>query len=713
MFVLGCQVVISAPPAFADDCGQAPNPQRPGAGLVGTIDTPGLTSDPSPYDTYGYAGMVWHTFHTNCRGPLASLSDPTGDLATDAGNFLFNGAKLLVASTNGLHHAVTDSTLLGPIYRAVQSGANKVYTNIYTQLLALCALLLSLIVLRSVWRGDLATVSKRALYGLAALWLAASSVVLLRYLEPFDHAVVGFTTDIQNGFIPDSDRDPAADAFPRQLHNQIIYQNWLRGEFGAPTAPQADQFGRPLLDAQAFSVAELVNGDDAKVSVIDAKKQSYIDISGKLGPATDSFTGERGGRIGAGLLALLESVTYALFPFLAALTVLLAQVILRLLIITSPLLGLMALLHPGLLRTLAKVAGIVGFNLLVVSTLAGVHSLLLQAVFAANMPVMAQLGIAGITTALIWGAARPLRRLSQTLKAPARALSRTLSYSSNGVLHGGQQVAAQERFWNQVRDSISNRELQTLKSTRSRPEGNNRPAEAFKREAISSFRPLVSSMLNQEADGSSGARSTDTISGNYTHAVGWTGGGRLLEAGDTPKAFAAYERIRNSPEDIPIIAKNTGLNAEVLEEAWQNLFVRKHDIPDGPGLEKVRYDHFVPNVAFSNLWDWAARDNLDSEEYNQFRSLMAHEYVESRLMQETGIPYLSPEPSTWDETGPVWDPKNPSAHMIAPLGEQSNPETDLLRHWKKQGLTPPPGGISQDLSNLDDVVQAAREGLGL
>jgi hypothetical protein len=422
VFVLGCQVVISAPPAAAADCGQAPNPQRPGAGLVGTIDTPGLTSNPSPYDTYGYAGMVWYTFQTSCQGPLATLTDPTSGLATDTGNFLFNGAKLVVGSTNGLHHAVTDSTLLGPIYRAVQSGANKVYTNIYTQLLALCALLLSLIVLRSVWRGDLATVSKRTLYGLAALWLAASSVVLLRYLEPFDHAVVGFTTDIQNGFTADSDRNPAADLLPERLHDQIVYRNWLRGEFGAPTAPQAQQYGRPLLDAQAFTVAQLASGADADVHVIDAKKHAYIDISGKLGPATDTFTGARGGRIGTGLLALLEAITYSLFPFLAALMVLLAQVVLRLLILTAPLLGLMALLNPGLLRGLAKAAGIVGFNLLVVSTLAGIHSLLLQAVFTANMPVTAQLGIAGIITALAWGIARPLRRLSQAFKAPTQVL---------------------------------------------------------------------------------------------------------------------------------------------------------------------------------------------------------------------------------------------------------------------------------------------------
>src|SRR5687767_10361209 len=65
--ILALQVVLGAPAAHAQSCNEAPNPERPGAGMVGALDPPVGNGLPgSPYLEYGYAGMVWHYYQTNC-----------------------------------------------------------------------------------------------------------------------------------------------------------------------------------------------------------------------------------------------------------------------------------------------------------------------------------------------------------------------------------------------------------------------------------------------------------------------------------------------------------------------------------------------------------------------------------------------------------------------------------------------------------------------
>ncbi|MGH3884599.1 MAG: hypothetical protein ACRDRC_14530, partial [Pseudonocardiaceae bacterium] len=69
----------------ADDCKDAPNPERPGAGMVGAIDpTPLQAGTPgSVYHEVGYAGLVWHTYDLGCgpsglRNPNAVIDTWTG-----------------------------------------------------------------------------------------------------------------------------------------------------------------------------------------------------------------------------------------------------------------------------------------------------------------------------------------------------------------------------------------------------------------------------------------------------------------------------------------------------------------------------------------------------------------------------------------------------------------------------------------------------------
>ena len=93
---------------------------------------------------------------------------------------------------------------------------------------------------------------------------------------------------------------------PRRTLHEVIYENWLRGEFGKPDAPQATQFGRKLLDAQSWTVDDITNGKDADNNAEQAKKDQYKSIATQLGPATGYFKGTDGSRIGAGSVVVRE-----------------------------------------------------------------------------------------------------------------------------------------------------------------------------------------------------------------------------------------------------------------------------------------------------------------------------------------------------------------------------------------------------------------------
>ena len=173
---------------------------------------------------------------------------------------------------------------------------------------------------------------------------------------------------------------------------------------------------------------------------------------------------------------------------------------------------------------------------------------------------------------------------------------------------------------------------------------------------------------------------------------------------------AQYRRIREA-DDIQALADNTGFPADVVAEAKANLFLRQHDVATGPN--QSTHGHFSPLDGLGPLWEKVARgEPLSPGETNQIRGLIAHEYVEAKLM-EAGLPYLQKHPGAFDENGMArFDKEHIGAHTVAPLSLRTA-DIDILRHWDRIGLTKPAGGIAPDLSNLDDVVRAAREGLGL
>jgi hypothetical protein len=192
------------------------------------------------------------------------------------------------------------------------------------------------------------------------------------------------------------------------------------------------------------------------------------------------------------------------------------------------------------------------------------------------------------------------------------------------------------------------------------------------------------------------------ISTSRDRAGGWSGAGYIERS--TPEAEAAYDAIRASADDVSAIARNTGIDEGVVAQVKNHLFMTEHDVPVGP--HRIAHGYFTPSDYIADLWKKADEGSLGEAEQVQFRSLLTHEYVESRLMED-GMPYRSADPASWDDGDIIFNPSNFGAHEAAP-----NSSTGSMRHWPLLGLNPPAGPIASDLSNIDDVVDAARRGLG-
>jgi hypothetical protein len=483
--ILGLQIVLGMP-AYADQCGQAPVPERPGAGMAGAIDPPALDhGDPNTnYGKYSYAGSTWHVYEDDCV-LSKTITDPNAVIDTWAGNQLFNVGKNVVAATNSLHYSMlSQNSMLKPLDNAVEKAAQTFYSSVYVRWFAPVALLMAILFFRYVWTGDLANISKRGMWGLAGMWLAASVLALAPIYSEVDTLLLQKTSELQAGFLSSDQVDAQRNALPDALYDNVVYRNWLRGEFGDPDSPQAKQYGPELLSDQAWSKADAGSADDQ--SKVTAKQNDYTALPDKLGSAAGFFEGSAGSRTGDGFLAMFQGFAYALFQLFAKAAVLLAQVLLRVLLLAAPLIGLAAMLLPELLPRVARAAGAVLFNVLLLSAMAGMHALLLNLIFGASaqLSLLAQMLLATLITVVCFMVAKPWKRMWQMVELSVGVGGRGMPAPS-GVFSrfrrkSAAEVTGQEVFWENVRQGGDGDAVPggVGGRTRGRPEATYEPASS-------------------------------------------------------------------------------------------------------------------------------------------------------------------------------------------------------------------------------------------
>ncbi|MFE7617769.1 hypothetical protein ACFU6N_19350, partial [Streptomyces sp. NPDC057496] len=180
----------------------------------------------------------------------------------------------------------------------------------------------------------------------------------------------------------------------------------------------------------------------------------------------------------------------------------------------------------------------------------------------------------------------------------------------------------------------------------------------------------------------------------------------------SPHAGRVYDEIRATPDsvDIPAISRNTGIDPSVLQRVKTHLFRTEHVVVAEKGV--AREGLFTPRDDIGDLWQAAGQRSLDADEALKLQRLIAHEYMESHLM-EAGLPYVFDNANSWevDMVNGVADGHYrawPESWADAGAHELTVSERrGGFAQWEGLGLDAPKIELATDLSNIDEVMEAA------
>lgn len=196
-----------------------------------------------------------------------------------------------------------------------------------------------------------------------------------------------------------------------------------------------------------------------------------------------------------------------------------------------------------------KVAGGVAFNLVVLSVLAGVHALLLQAIFDAgnSLNMLTQMVLAGLITVLLFMVGRPVRRLWQMVEMSVSMVGAAVPSPGGGIFsrfrRGKSGPTPQDEFWQNVRDTddvVDGEQRGPLGATA----GGGR------------FRPEATIFANAQRldNGSHASRPAAAWSGAWPGAIGGGSAG-ALPAGGRPGSpvFGQYNPANGDPGEYVVV----------------------------------------------------------------------------------------------------------------------------------------------------------------
>jgi hypothetical protein len=264
----------------------------------------------------------------------------------------------------------------------------------------------------------------------------------------------------------------------------MLYRNWLRGVLGSADSETAKKYGRALYDAKSFTWEEaekLRANPDTRTATIGEKNAQWIKVAEQIKTedpeAYEYLKGTQGmERIGAGFIAILAALFFALFDITASILVLLGFLIFRWAVIAAPILGTIGLLRPASagIRRLANAVVAAVFNIAIFGTGAAVYLLAVDFIMSTpSLPGWLQVVLVWLCGVVGWLLLRPYRRITQL-----GGRDGTAAVTSAGSWH--------RRFFGDLRESrlsvatpggtaepdlMSRRRHEVVVTTNVRPEG--------------------------------------------------------------------------------------------------------------------------------------------------------------------------------------------------------------------------------------------------
>jgi hypothetical protein len=424
-------------------CLNAPTPQPPDAGLAGWFVSQPSSAQQSGvtgmYSQYGYAGYSFALYDQGCATAITQSSDSFQDTVA---NFEFMVATAIIGASNALREKAWDPhSMWGWADSLVKNATQSIYKNVFT---VFGSITLCIVGLYLLWRARQADMSHMlTTAGWAILVMVVITALAAWPVRAAHLADGGLTTGLSavHGAVttdastppdqcplPDPDacidhRTPAVAASDTVTEN-ILYNNWLRGELGSATSATALKYGPALYDAKSLSwmqYEEITKNPDTRDALIAQKNGEWMSVAEQIrkdDPQAYSYLQGNEGmdRVGAGLIAIISALFFALFDITASVLVLIGFLIFRWAVIAAPMIGTLALLRPASagLRRLANSVVAATFNVIIFGGGAAIYLSAVTIILnTSNLPGWLQVVLILLVGVVGWLLLRPHRRLTQ------------------------------------------------------------------------------------------------------------------------------------------------------------------------------------------------------------------------------------------------------------------------------------------------------------
>ncbi len=438
-------------------CVMAPTPEAPDSGLAGWFaskpDAPPSNAD-GKFMVHGYAGYDFTTYDIGCA---QTVMHPDYKFENTIANGEFMFATAVIGASNGLREkAWNPQTMWGWANPIVEKATAATYHRVFT---VFGAITLAVIGLYLLWRSRQSDMSNAmTTAGWAILVMVAVTAIAnwpVRSAQLADQSLVNGLGAVHDAIGPPTQdtpppvcekmrlkeqcrdhRTPAQRASDVAVQN-VLYRNWLRGTLGSADSETAKKYGPVLYDAKSLTWGEyqdikeetekyrndLDNPDAGKKrkDIISRKQTEWNKVAKQIKSedpgAYQYLQGTKGmDRIGAGFIAMLSALFFALFDITASILVLLGFLIFRWAVIAAPVLGTVGMLRPAStgIRRLANAVIAAIFNIVIFGTGAAIYLFAVDLVMSTpSLPAWLQVILILLTGIVAWLLLRPYRRITQ------------------------------------------------------------------------------------------------------------------------------------------------------------------------------------------------------------------------------------------------------------------------------------------------------------
>ncbi len=425
-------------------CVQAPTPEAPDSGMAGWFaDEPDSSKLPGPkgyYSHYGYAGYDYTTYDLGC---VKTTLDPQYKFENTMANGEFMIASGIIGAADALREkAWQPGSLWGWADPLVQKATQAIYQKVFT---VFGAITIAVIGLYLLWRSRQSDMSNAlTTVGWAIMVMVAVTAIAawpVRSANLADQSLVSGLDVVHSAVGPEDQSipadecrnpDPAACVDHRTPATRasdtavetMLYRNWLRGQLGSSDSPTALKYGPVLYDAKSLTwdeAADIRNDPSQRDTLIADKQQEWMKVSKQIKTedpeAYEYLQGSKGwDRVGAGFIAILASLFYAMFDITASVLVLLGFLIFRWAVVAAPALGTIGMLRPAStgIRRLANAVVAAIFNIIIFGTGSSIYLFAVDLIMnTATIPGWLQVVLVWLCGIVGWLLLRPYRRITQ------------------------------------------------------------------------------------------------------------------------------------------------------------------------------------------------------------------------------------------------------------------------------------------------------------